>query len=73
MEVGDDEKELLTVVLTVKNRKELLSETLRSISSQRALPGGMVTLVAVDNGSTDGAYNLLEYWVAYDAPEWLRV
>ena len=73
MEVGGDEKELLTVVLTVKNRKELLSETLRSISSQRALPAGMVTLVAVDNGSTDGAYNLLEYWVAYDAPEWLRV
>lgn len=65
--------ELLTVVMPVFNRIDLLRDTLRSISEQADLPHGKVGLVIVDNGSTDGSRGLIAEWVERDAPAWLDV
>lgn len=65
--------ELLTVVMPVLNRMELLRDTLRSISGQDDLPHGKVCLVIVDNGSTDGSRALIERWIESESPAWLDV
>lgn len=68
-----DGAELLTVIIPVRNRKGLLRETLRSISRQQETAPGKVRVIVVDNGSTDGAREMVEQWMERDAPAWLRV
>lgn len=73
MERDEAGGELLTVVMPVLNRMDLLRDTLRSISMQDDLPRGKVGLVIVDNGSTDGSRALIERWMEREAPAWLDV
>ncbi len=50
---------LITIVIPVKNRAELLPRTLRSITAQKLRP---LRVIAVDNGSTDSSWEILEKW-----------
>lgn len=53
----------ITIVIPVYNRRGLIKRTLESI---RRSPIGGVTVIVVDNGSTDGTFELLqEYSAAY--------
>lgn len=51
---------LLTVIIPVLNRKNKLRRTLMSISSQDHVEPGRISLIIVDNGSTDGAIDITE-------------
>lgn len=48
---------MITVVIPVYNRKDYLLQAVESIFSQQA---GEVEVIAVDDGSTDGSFELLE-------------
>ena len=54
---------LLTVIIPVLNRKNKLRRTLMSISSQDHVEPGRISLIIVDNGSTDGAIDITEAWI----------
>ena len=73
MKQGIDGAELLTVIIPVRNRKVLLGETLKSISMQQEVMPGKVRMIVVDNGSTDGAREMVEQWIEREAPAWLCV
>ena len=64
---------LLTVIIPVLNRKNKLWRTLMSISSQDHIEPGRISLIIVDNGSTDGDIYIPEAWIKKDAPQWLNV
>lgn len=50
---------MLTVVIPVYNRAEIVGRTLRSVESQTLRP---LRVVLVDNGSTDGTVEVLRRW-----------
>lgn len=54
---SDAKTPTLSVVVPVYNRHGLVMDTLRSIASQQ---GERFDLIVVDNGSTDGSYELLQ-------------
>ena len=54
---SDPKTPTLSVVVPVYNRHGLVMDTLRSIASQQ---GESFDLIVVDNGSTDGSYELLQ-------------
>lgn len=59
-------KELVTVVVPVYNRKELVKRTLESILSQNYHP---MEIIIVDNGSTDGTRAEMEKWLKSRKPD----
>ncbi|MDE6543246.1 MAG: glycosyltransferase family 2 protein [Muribaculaceae bacterium] len=73
MKQKSDGAELLTVIIPVRNRMGLLRETLRSVSGQQGVKPGKVRMIVVDNGSTDGAREMVEQWIEREAPAWLPV
>ncbi|MDE7410794.1 MAG: glycosyltransferase family 2 protein [Paramuribaculum sp.] len=58
------ESPIITLILTVRNRYELLGRTLRSIAAQ-TFTG--FNLIIVDNGSTDAAPQIIDRWVEANA------
>lgn len=62
--------ELITIVLPVRNRAELLPRTLRSIAAQSLRP---LKVIAVDNGSTDSTAEILNKWAQEVAPSGIKV
>lgn len=52
---------ILTIVIPVRNRAELVGRTLRSVAVQTLRP---LDVVLVDNGSTDDTRSVLERWAA---------
>lgn len=54
---SNDTTPSLSVVVPVYNRRNLVMETLHSIALQK---GEHFDLIVVDNGSTDGSYELLQ-------------
>ncbi|MDE5837351.1 MAG: glycosyltransferase family 2 protein, partial [Paramuribaculum sp.] len=62
--------ELITIVLPVRNRAELLPRTLRSIAAQSLRP---LKVIAVDNGSTDSTAEILSKWAQEVAPSGIDV
>ncbi|MCM1377014.1 MAG: glycosyltransferase family 2 protein [Clostridium sp.] len=52
-------KNSITIVIPVKNRSEIVGRTLKSISEQTFRP---LSVVLVDNGSTDNTMKVLEDW-----------
>ena len=61
---------LITIVLPVRNRAQLLPRTLRSIASQTLRP---LKVIAVDNGSTDSTAEILGKWAQDVAPAGIEV
>lgn len=59
---------MITVVIPVKNRAELVKRTLKSLEQQTRCPAAVVL---VDNGSTDDTLETLHKW-AKDKP-WVKV
>lgn len=58
---------ILTIIIPVHNRKELVGRTLHSLEAQTARP---LDIILVDNGSTDGTRAELEKWqAALSAPD----
>lgn len=57
----------LTIVIPVRNRASIVGRTLRSVESQTFRP---LTVVLVDNGSSDGTFSVLERWAeSVQAPD----
>lgn len=52
---------MITVVIPVKNRAELVKRTLQSIANQTVAP---TAVILVDNGSADGTLHVLQQWAA---------
>ena len=61
---------LITVVLPVRDRADLLPRTLRSIQHQTLRP---LRVVIADNGSTDAAPRIIAEWKERVAPEGISV
>lgn len=61
---------LVTIVIPVYNRADLVGATLRSVASQTARP---LEVIIVDNGSTDSTLEVLGRWAAEVAPLGLPV
>ena len=64
---------LLTVIIPVYNRKGLLKETLQSISLQKGVEKGLIELILVDNGSTDGAMEMMECWIQENSSSYFNI
>lgn len=57
--------DIVTVVIPVHNRAEVVGDTLRSLAAQTALP----SVVLVDNNSTDRTFDVLRKWAGdYNRP-----
>ena len=72
MSVTEPEK-LLSVVIPVYNRKELVVRSVRSVLSQALPPGWEMELLVVDDGSTDGTGETLDKLRNREQPETFRV
>ncbi len=59
---------MITVVIPVKNRAELVQRTLRSVDEQTHRPAAVIL---VDNGSTDDTLRVLHQWA--EAKSWVKV
>ena len=53
-------KELISVIIPVYNRAELIVRTLDSVRNQSILPD---EIIVVDNGSTDSTHQVVENWI----------
>lgn len=64
------EKEMLTIIMPVRNRAGILRPTLDSLANQTLRP---LRIVAVDNGSTDSTPVLLKKWAEEAETDDLRI
>lgn len=64
---------MLTLIIPVKDRRELLAATLRSVSAQRDVTPDEVEIIVVDNGSDAHTLLLLEQWIASENKNELKV
>ena len=65
-----NQEPLITIVLPIKNRADLLPRTLRSIAAQTLRP---LKVIAVDNASTDSTYEILAKWAEEVTPTGIEV
>lgn len=60
------DREIVTIVIPVRNRKDLVVRTLESVVAQTYRP---LHLIVVDNNSTDSTMNVLEGWSGVNRAE----
>lgn len=60
------EMPLITVVIPVRNREEIVERTLMSVGAQTLRP---LRVIVIDNGSTDNTLRIVERWIASKADD----